>query len=531
MRLPRWAVAAAWTAFALAALLPLAQLLADALWGDGGWDLTPVRELLLTDSQWRLLANSLMVAGGASVLAVVIGVPFAFITERTDLPGRRLLGVLYLVPLLIPPHMHAIVWSRLLALNGPVNPFLQHALGLEAAPLGVFSVPGVVFVLGLAYFPFVTLLTKAGLRAADPSLEEAALLRQGPLRAITGVTLPLVAPHILAGAILVFVFAIIDFGVPDILRVRVYAVEIFIQFSALYDKRAAVVLSLPLLVVTLALVAVQARLMRGRAYVSLSHGVAGMRRYLLGKARSLALLFCSSVVAFAVVVPVATLAVVAGPTRTYGQVMGPALASMGTSLSLALVAAGVTTLLGFVVAHSMLRSRRGVRTALHYLTQVPFAVPPILLGIALIGLWNRPATGWLYDGVAIIVLGYVAHFLPFAIRAVYAGLQQLNPSLEEAAWLATANRARITGRITLPLVRSGLAAGFLIVFVLAMGELGVTLLVVPPGVETLPVRIYNLMHYGAEEAVAALSLVLLAVQLAVCLVVLAAVRWKRGGDA
>jgi iron(III) transport system permease protein len=200
------------------------------------------------------------------------------------------------------------------------------------------------------------------------------------------------------------------------------------------------------------------------------------------------------------------------------------------SLLLALTAAGLTALLAFVIAHSLLRARQGPRAGLHYLTQVPFAVPPILLGIALIGLWNRPATGWLYDSVAMVVLGYVAHFLPFAICVVHAGLQQFDQRLEEAAWLAIPGRMRITRLIILPLVRGGLAAGFLIVFVLAMGELGVTLLVVPPGVETLPVRIYNLMHYGAEDAVAALSLILLATQLVLCLLALAVVGWKRGAS-
>ena len=204
-----------------------------------------------------------------------------------------------------------------------------------------------------------------------------------------------------------------------------------------------------------------------------------------------------------------------------------ALASLGTSLSLALIAAGITALAAFVIAHSTLRSRGALRMSLHYLTQVPFAVPPILLGIGLIGLWNHPLTGWLYDSVAMVVVGYVAHFLPFAIRSVYASLQQLSPALEEAAWLATPNRLRIAGQITVPLVRRGLAAAFLIVFVLAMGELGVSLLVVPPGIETLPVRIYNLMHYGAEASVAALSLVLLAVELVVCLAVLGLMHGNR----
>jgi len=530
MRLPRWAVAAAWAIFVLAALAPLAQLGLDAAGGDGASTSTTLRDLLLSPSQWQLLSNSLAIACGASALAAAIGVPFAFVTERTELPGRDIFGILYLVPLLIPPQMHAVVWSRLLAENGPVSQTLRETLGISAAPIGIFSIPGVIFVLGLAYFPFVTLLTRAGLRSVDPSLEEAALLRQGPLRSVARVTLPLVVPHLLAGTIFVFVFAIIDFGVPDILRVRVYPVEIFVQFSALYDKRAAVALALPLLIVTLALVGLQARLMRERAYVSFSQGIAGTRRYSLGRARSWAWLFCGSVLGLSVVTPVVALAAAAGPIRTYVEVTKGALASLETSLSLALIAAGITAVAAFVIAHSTLRSRGALRMSLHYLTQVPFAVPPILLGIGLIGLWNRPLTGWLYDSVAMVVVGYVAHFLPFAIRSVYGSLQQLSPALEEAAWLATPNRLRIAGQITVPLVRRGLAAAFLIVFVLAMGELGVSLLVVPPGIETLPVRIYNLMHYGADASVAALSLVLLAVELAVCLAVLGLTHGNRRAD-
>ncbi len=509
MLLPRWLVASAWAAFALAALLPLLWLGLDALSGEGR--LSALRDPLLTEAQWRLLARSLVVAGGAALLALGLGVPYALAIERTTMPGRHAFQLLGLVPLLIPPQLHAIVWSRLLA-SSPVDPF---------------SIPGVVLVLGLAYFPFVVLLTSAGLRAIDPTMEDGARLRVGPPRGLVGVTLALVRPHMLAAALLVFVFAIVDFGVPDLLRVRVYAVEVFIEFSALYDQRGAVFLSAPLLLTTMALVGIMTWLMRGRAYVSLSHGAGDAGRFRWGGPRIPAVLFCGSVLGLSVLVPVASLAVSAGAALFDPGVLRPALSAIGTSVSLAVSAGALTTMVAFVIARGLMQTSEVFRGALHALTQLPFALPPILLGIGLIGLWNREATGWFYDGLGVVLVGYLARFLPFAIGAMLASLQQLNPRLEEAAWLVTANRLRILGGLSLPLLRDGLAAAFIIVFILTMGELGVTLLVVPPGVETLPVRIYNLMHYGADASVAALSLILIAIQLLVCSLVLVGVRRRR----
>ena len=124
-----------------------------------------------------------------------------------------------------------------------------------------------------------------------------------------------------------------------------------------------------------------------------------------------------------------------------------------------------------------------------------------------------------------IVLGYMAHFIPFTIRAVYANLQQLNPRLEEIAWLATNNKVRIITRITLPLLKNGLITGFFISFILAMSELGVTLLIMPPGMETIPIKIYNFMHYGAEAMVAALCIILLVLQLLFSLGLLGIAKW------
>jgi iron(III) transport system permease protein len=440
--------------------------------------------------------------------------------------GRTFLALAYLTPLLIPPYMQAIVWGQLLAKNGAVNSFFITTLGFSEAPLNAYSLFGGIIVLGMAYFPFVTLLTISGLKNIDSRYEEAALLQSGHFRTISRITLPLAMPHILSAAIFVFVFSIIDFGVADILRIKVFPIEIFIQFSALYNERAAVVLGFPLLMITMVLISLQVWSMKGRAYVNFTSGYHDGLRYHLGRAaQGLAIAFCLIVIGLSVIVPVGALLKIAGPFSTYLNVLKSSLGQIGFSLLVAAGSALLMTILAFFIAHSMLKSSPKTRLVLEYLTQLPFAIAPILLGIGLIKVWNRPMTDWLYGGVLMIVLGYIAHFIPFTIRAVYASLQQMNPRLEEIAWLATTNKLRIIAKITLPLVKNGLITGFFISFILAMGELGVTLLIMPPGMETIPIKIYNFMHYGAEAMVAALCIILLVLQLLFSLGLLGIAKW------
>ncbi|MEN8130503.1 MAG: iron ABC transporter permease [Pseudomonadota bacterium] len=513
MRLSWWGHLTIWLLFAAIVYFPLGQLVFDAFYLDGTLNIAPLADSIFTFSQWKLLGASLLLAMGTSTIAVLIGVPFAFLCEKTDLPGRGFFSIAYLVPLLIPPYMHAIVWGRLLAQNGPVNVFLMDLFGFTTAPLDVHSLPGAMFVLAFAYFPFVTLLTLSGLKSLDRNYEEAALQQQGYWQTLVKVTLPMVRPQIAAAALFVFVFSIIDFAVPDILRVQVYPVEIFIQFSALYNEQAAILLGVPLLAVTVLAIAIQARTMRGKNYVSFTGGRSGILQYSIGRMRFLAVLYCLLVLGFAVLIPVYELIDMAGAWQTYTKAMISSSGQIGTSFLLAILAAAIMTLFSLFVATSIQQTRGPWRTLLEYLSQIPFAVPSILLGIGLIKLWNRPVTDWLYGSSLIVILGYVAHYIPFTVRAVYSSLQQMNPRFIEAGRLARDSGFWVTGKIILPLIGKGLLTAFFIAFILTMGELGVTLLVIPPGTATVPIKIYNFMHYGAEATVAALCLILITLQL------------------
>jgi iron(III) transport system permease protein len=512
MRLPWWGHGLVWLCFAGLVLLPPAWLAVDATAGlVGGQQAAD----FLTNDQWGLLGRSLLIASGAAALALCLGAPYALLCQRTDLPGRRFWQLAGVLPLLIPPFVHALTWSRVTAEHAPLGAWLEQVMGWAPA---MHSPGGAAWVLALAYLPFVILLASAGLRSIDRGLEEAALMRAGRLAVWARVTLPLVMPHLVAGTLFVLVFALVEFAVPDVLRVQTYPVEIFIELSALFDEAAATRLALPLLLVTSLLVLFAGWLMRGRAFVSVSAGAAGQVTLPLGRWRWVALLYCVLVVGLAVVVPLLELLRSAGPPAVYLRALSTAGDAILLSVGLAALGTVATLALGFFVALSIHGVTRG-RMLLEWLSQLPFAVAPILLGIGLIKTWNHASTAWLYGSAAMLVIGYVARFTPYAVRVIDAALAQVDRRQVEAGQLAAGAPAVIFG-LLLPTVRNGLLAAGFICFVLALGELGVTLLVAPPGISPIPIDIYNYLHYGSEEMVAALCLLLVAVQLLVGLLML-----------
>jgi iron(III) transport system permease protein len=483
--------------FVLSSLLPIVYMTSTPFGGNSSVTLEGYGHLF-TERHWHLARNSLSVAAGATCLTLVIGVPLAFLIAKTDLAARNLFATLCVLPILIPPFMHAIVWSHL-------QPMIGWISGLQ-----IHSVWGAIWVFGLAYYPFVTLLTMSGLRSIDRGQEEAALLSRGKWQTLRRVTLPLTTPHIITGAIFVFVFSIMDFGVPDILRVSVYPLEIFVQFSTFYDERAAAILSFPLIIVALVLMLVQKWLMRDRAYISPGGGVSRTVAYSLGVGEIAGFIFCFLVLGLSIGVPIGMLLKGAGSFSNYLKVLKPSLEQILLSFSLAATAAVVTVLLAFVLVYTILRGSAWQRTFLSVAVFIPFVIPATSLGVGLIAIWNRPLLDVVYSSQVIIIIGYLSRFLPFAVVTLHSGLKRVDQRLEEAASLAVGSWTRVIRRVVVPLLWPGILTAFFIVFILSLGELGTTLLIIPPGKETIPIKIYNLMHYGADQSVAALCLIMTA---------------------
>ncbi|MBU1087470.1 MAG: iron ABC transporter permease [Candidatus Omnitrophica bacterium] len=451
---------------------------------------------LLNSRQISLFKNSMLVGVSTVCFALLLGVGYGFLISRTDIPLQKFFIFSGLIPLFMPAHITAIGWIKLLNICG------------FAGNIFFYSWIGVGFVLGLAYFPFIMLLTLTGLNSVDSKLEEAAALIHSKRHVIRKITLPLASAYIASGAILVFVFSLSNYAVPDMLRVNTYPVEIFVQFSAFYDTAKAVILALPLVAVCLLLVFVQRYLMANKSYISLKARNKQKMLFKLGKGKIAAGLFCALVFSLSMGLPMLILIIGAGNLATYAIAFKTAWPQIRNSLLFSFVSATFICLISFPLGYALARAGKKTRLFIDLCSMIPFAIPSAIFGVAMIRFWNRPSTTIIYHTFLVLVFGYTARFSAFAIRAISANISQIHRNLEESAELACQSWSKRLRFILLPLAWPGILASWVLCFALCMGELGVTLLVIPAGEATLPIRIYTLMHYGAHKLVCGLSVIL-----------------------
>ncbi len=500
--------------FIIIVLLPLIYMFGGTVISGGNISIENYKTLFMDSRQLVLLKNSLYLALGTACLSVVIGAPLGLLIARTDIVYfNRNLKYLYLVPLLIPPYISAIAWINLMGQKGAINLFFVKLLSLQEPLFTVYGIKGAIWVLALSYFPLITLLTVSGLYSMDQKLEDAGRLTRTEFGVLRGITIPLIMPYIISGAIFVFIFALSDYGVPSLLRVNVFPIEIFARFSAYYDNNAATVLSAPVVLISILLILWQRRYMGERSYVTLYSSSAKAGIIKLGKARGIISVYPFFILFLSVLTPLLVLFHKSGSLTAYMTAFKTASSQIINSLTLAAIAATLMVILGFFISSVIEWSKSRGKTLVDILTFIPFAVPATVLGIGLILVWNRPAAGMIYGSSLIIIFAYVARFIPFVIRAISANMKRVNRNLEEAAVMADISWLRRVTGILIPLSAPGLLAGWAIAFVFCMGELGSTLLVMPPGEATLAMRIYTLMHYGANQLVAALCIILIAITL------------------
>jgi iron(III) transport system permease protein len=403
--------------------------------------------------------------------------------------------------------MHALAWMSVADRRQVLDQIGAFIFGPGLETFSVYGFLPSVFVLVLAFMPLVILIAFSGLEAIDSALVEEALVLQPGWVVARRILVPLAAPSILAGAGLVFVLALVEYGVPSALQYNVYSMEIYAHFSQdaepVRAAASAIGLVLPGAVVLAAsLSPIGAVALRGRTRRTADLGVD--RWPALAR---LVLLAGVAVTGLASVGTVAVLIARTGDVGVFVQSIGMASAEILLSVQVAVASATVASLLILPLASAY--TSRSDSGPLWLLLALPLAVPSALTGIALISLTNGPWLDWARETPLVLVLAHVARLLPFAAFAAVTQVRRVDPSLVEAAALHDVGFWWRFWRVRLPLLVPALALAWLVVFVFSLGELGVSLLVVPPGQATLPIRVYNLMHYGATDIVAALSLVAL----------------------
>src|SRR5215212_1184681 len=527
LRLEHFVMGAAIVALIILVVLPLLFLLIGSLKGPEGMSLDHFGEVLSGRLYVNALKNSLILGAWTGLFSLVIGLLLAWAVSRTDVPGKGLIKVTATLSYLSPPFLTAIAFVYLFSPNaGLINVLMRDVLGLPWLTFNIFSMTGLVIVTVLHTFPFVYLLASSALQSVDASYEEAAqILGASKLRTAFTITAPLVAPAILSGTLLAFVNAIALFGSQAIIGLPGRIVTLPTRIYALFDYPPeyglASALSLLFVVITVVALYLQRAFLARRSYVTLAGKGARPQLMNLGPARWLVFGFVVLTFVVAIVLPYTTLIAVS-LSKSWGLDFWKGLTlanykfilfdynvtqrAILNSLMLATIAATIAVLLGAVIGWIDLRTLIPGRKLLDYAALIPLGLPGIVVAVALIQFWLAMPLA-LYGTLAILLLAYVGRYIPLGVRAANTSLRQVDPSLEESAHILGASWATTMREATLPLIRPGLFAGWLLVFVPVIQELSASILLFSSSSITLAVAVYNLYETGYIEPVAALAII------------------------
>lgn len=454
-----------------------------------------------------LFMSTAVLVVAVTATTAILGTATAWLTTRTDLTGRRLWSTLVTIPLVIPSYVGALAMLGTSGNSGLMTEALR-SIGLPGLPVftGFWAAWGA---LSLWNFSYVHLLAVPSIRRMDPALEEAARGLGSPRwRTLRTVVLPQLRPALLSGSLLVSLYVLSDFGAVSLLRYETFTRAIYAQFRGRLDVTPALFLSGVLIVVALVLVWAEQR-SRGRSALAPTRPTRTARHVRLsGVTRLAAYGFLAAVVIGALVLPLLTLAWWTIRGLSLGNPVDSVLPELVRSASVAGGAAVLTIVAAIPLAILTIRYAGKKTRLVESVTWSTYSLPHLAVGLGFLVLALRFIPP-LYQTVPLLLIAYVAMFLPQALSAAQAGLRQIGTSIEEASHGLGVGSLGTLRRITLPLLWPSLLAGGALVFLTVMKELPATLLLRPTGFETLAVRIWSASSelFYTQASVAALVLV------------------------
>jgi len=521
----------------VAVVLPLMTLFVSSflVLDDQGFDTTWGLEnyrILFTDRIIpKAFLNTLIISSGSTVLATFLGVSLAWINARTNCPLRDYLEPYNLIPFFLSPFVGAIAWHNLAEpQTGILNVWARNYLGVEGHLLNVDNIYGVIWVTGIFFAPLVYLFVVGSLRRMDPSLEDSARTTgAGLLRTTLTITLPLVMPGILSGAIIVFVTSAGEFGVPFKLGApygwETLTTQIFskaVGDDANHYLGSA--MSMALGAITVFLIWIQQRYIAPRSFTTVTGK--GFRPNVLdlGRWKWLAFGYNLTFIFIAVVLPIFCLIVVSLHPVWTGEILlddmsfdnyrktlffweessiKSATNGIINSFILAFSGATIAMILSLVVSHMIHRTKGMGSKLLNFLCVVPIGFPGIVLAMGVLVTYIQTP---IYATLWILLLGYITRFFPYGQRNISAVMLAISEELDQSSRMAGATWFTTMRRITIPLLKPGIFAGWLLLFIIFLRELSISIILYSTGTETLSVGVYYLSNYENEALTSALSM-------------------------
>jgi iron(III) transport system permease protein len=482
----------------------------------------------------QAIQNSLIFAGGASLISFAGGTFLAWVTERTDAPFRRVIYALVLVPVIVPGILFATSWLFLLNPTiGALNKFASYCCGFEAPIFNGYSMGGMIWAEGVDNFSLPFLLMAAAFRSMDPALEEAAQTAGASVwTTMRTVTLPVLLPAVLATLLISFIRALESFEAPAIMGIpagiSVFATEVWLAVSRTRpaDFNLSATFAMGYLLVTIVGVYLYHRATKmSERYVTVTGKGYRPTRFKLGSWRWPVALFSLLLLGVAILLPLFILiwtsllpfymmpswqAVSLVSLENYRAVLAldSAYEAFINTLIVGCSAAAIGSLLSAVIGWVVIRTRLPGRRLLDVLAFAPIAIPGTVMGIALLWLYlSLPIP--IYGTLWILLFGFLGKYMTFAVRSTYASLTQIHKELEEASTSCGAPWLNTFVRVTLPLMAPGLLIGFLFILSLSFRVLGLPVMISHVNTRMMPSFILSLYDEGKYEVLSALGVLIM----------------------
>ena len=474
-----------------------------------------------------ILTNTVSIAVMATVMAILIGFTLAWILTRTNVPGRERLERLLELPYYMTPLVGALAWAVLAAPKSGFFNQLWHYVGGTGDVVDVYSMFGIAWIMALFEGTVAFVMISASMKSMDPALEESArVMGASKLRTALTVTLPLVMPGVLGATLFVFAEMLGSFAAALVIGIpaRIYVITTSIWESTLSyppDYGRAAAMGLALFVVMFGMLTFYRWMVRRGSFATITGKAFRPRTMDMGRLSWLLLGVCLLYILLAVVLPIGALILTSlqrFATVILSQAeftlanyrialgLGPVRTALFNSLTLGFGVASVGVLVMALIVWTIYRSQLRGRGAIEYLVMFPQAVPRMVFGLALLWAWlNIPIP--IYGTLWLLALGYFTVMLPLGVRTLAGVVLQIDKSLEECARVCGASWGYQMRSVTLPLLRPGILAAWLLIFMACVRELGVSVFLMGPNAKVIAPSIVSAFASSGTELTAAMALI------------------------
>lgn len=493
----------------------------------------------------KSMLNSLIVVIPSTLISTILAVILAWLVSRTDLPGKTIWQTLLVIPYLIPPFIGAISWTYLLGPVGFLNKWYMALFNATDPLINIYSLGGMTFVMSIYGFAIPYIIILPTMKKINASVEESARISgASTLRTLKDVTIPVLAPAIFGGMLLLFMYNLADFGIPAVLgapeQINLMTTQIYYTIlSTDIPNHLQIASAQSMLLVLVGVIGLYfySKFTKSSKYVVVSGKSGSAENTKLGAWHWLGQLFLLFVVLTTFIAPMMAI-LVTSLSKVYGlpvSISNLTLSnflklfeleyiqrSLFNSLSLSVTAGLIVGFCGLIIAYMTIRGKAkgaGIMTAL---VAIPYAVPGTIVALAMIMAFSQPLPiiGWkLYSTYAILLVAYIARFMNLGVTTLSGAIGQIDPSLEEASRISGASRARSFADVMFPLLRPSLYSAFFLVMIPALGEISLSALLWSVGNETIGVSVFSTQMEGKVTLTAALAILLLSFTIILNLVV------------